>query len=147
MDLGLAKKVALVTGGGTGVGKAIVGLLAEEGVRVAIVGKIPDEVNETVAALEKAGKPARGRAIDIRDRAEVRRFAAEIAGAWGPIQILVNNAAIHPPPQRFTDLQDQDWQETIDVTLLGARNCTLAVVAGMKAAKWGRVVTVGSLIS
>lgn len=141
-------KVALVTGGGTGVGRAIVLQLARLGAAVAVnYSKSKEEAEATAKEAQGLGVRAFAVQADVADESQVLRMVEEVRQRIGPVEILVNNAAF----TRFTDLSDlhalsqQDWQRTFAVNVNGALYCTRAVAPMMKAQGWGRVVNISSV--
>ena len=120
MELGLKGKVALVTGGGTGIGAGICEALAEEGVSVAVnwvVGK--DDVQKFAAALgKKCGTDCRAYYADISRSDDLDAMMKEIVADYGHIDILVNNAGIWPT-ENILDMPDGNWERVIDINLNG----------------------------
>jgi 3-oxoacyl-[acyl-carrier protein] reductase len=146
--LDLNGKVALVTGGGTGVGRAIVLQLARLGAAVAVnYSKSKDEADATAKEAQGYGVRALAIQADVADESQVQLMVEQVTQRLGPVEILVNNAAF----TRFTDLSDlhalsqQDWNRTFAVNVNGTLYCTRAVVPSMKAKAWGRVVNVSSV--
>ncbi|HEY9217911.1 MAG TPA: SDR family oxidoreductase [Phenylobacterium sp.] len=115
MDLQLKGKKAVVTGASRGIGRAIAELLAEEGADVAICARGADQVSTAVEALKARGVNAWGRAADIADGADLKRFVEEAGEALGGIDVLVSNASALTNSSR-----DEDWQALLDVDVLGA---------------------------
>jgi len=120
VDLGLKGKVALVTGGGTGIGAGICEALAEEGVKVAVnwvVGK--DEVEKFASDLSKKyGTDCRPFYADVSRAADLDAMVKDILSAFGHIDILVNNAGIWPT-ENVLDMPDGNWEKVIDINLNG----------------------------
>ncbi len=143
MDLGIAGRVALVTGGDSGIGMETARQLLGEGVRVALSDKEPEALDRSARALANLGEIITVVA-DLTRPADVERLAQETADRLGPPQILVHAAGITGPTGDFLDLTDADWQLAIDVDLLAATRVLRAVLPGMRAAGWGRVVLIGS---
>lgn len=144
----LRGKVALVTGGGTGVGRAIVLQLARLGAAVAVnYSKSKDEAETTAKAAQDCGVSALAVQADVADEVQVERMVANVQQRLGPVEILVNNAAF----TRFTNLSDlhalsqQDWDRTFAVNVNGTLYCTRAIAPMMKAQGWGRIVNVSSV--
>lgn len=141
MKLGLEGRTALVTGATTGIGRGIAEVLAAEGVRLAITGRNRDGLEAVASAIDATGgaKPA---VIvgDLADRdgvAAVARAALDVLG--GRADILVNNAgASRPLPAMEAD--DEAWEDAMALNFASARRVTNAVLAPMKAARWGRIV-------
>ena len=140
MDLGLKGKVALVTGAARGIGRATAQALHREGAFVAILD-LDGEAAERAAA--EIGEGAMGLAADVLDEDAVKDAVARIAARWHSPDILVNNAGF-PKDDFITRISPKDWRQVVDVILVGAFNCSRAVLPEMHARKWGRVVNVSS---
>jgi NAD(P)-dependent dehydrogenase (short-subunit alcohol dehydrogenase family) len=141
MDLGLAGKTALVTGGSAGIGFACARTLAEEGADVAIVAREPDRLERAAGELGATGRRIVAIAADLSLAADVTRAAAEGQAALGRIDILINNAgsAMGGP---FVDLDDEAYRRAWDLKLLGYIRMTRAVVPAMIARRDGRIVNI-----
>jgi 3-oxoacyl-[acyl-carrier protein] reductase len=146
--MGVAGKTALITGGGTGVGRAIVLQLARLGAAVAVnYSRSKREAEVTAGDAERLGVRALAFAGDVSDEARVLRMIEEVHQRLGPIDILVNNAAF----TRFSDLADlhalsqADWDRTFAVNVNGILYCTRAVAPTMKSRGWGRIVNISSI--
>lgn len=140
--LSLVGRVALITGGSRGIGQAIARKFVEAGGRVILVARRPEVLGETRAALDELA-PGRveTRACDVGDAAELGRLIDAIAGR--EIDILVNNAGAsnrHP----FEQIRDEDWRHDFDLKLFAAIRLARAVLPGMKARRWGRILNVVS---
>ncbi len=141
MDLELAGKVALVTGGASGVGRAIVLALAAEGAAVAVnYRSSADAANAVVDAVVAQGGRAIACAADVGDRDAVASMVERVAGELGRLDILVNNAGL-AIRQRFTDTTPMDWQRQIDTCLYGAIHCCHAAARHLEAAGNGRIIS------
>lgn len=139
---GLRGKRAIVTGGGSGIGRAICQRLGEEGTEVHIFDLDLAAAERAAAAIEAAGGRAAGHRVDITDRAAVDAAVAAVAGG-GRIDILVNNAgwdAAHP----FLDTDRPLWDKVIAINLYGPLNMHHAVLPHMVAAGGGRVINIAS---
>jgi 3-oxoacyl-[acyl-carrier protein] reductase len=140
----LTGRVALITGGGQGVGAGIAAALAEQGAAVAINDLVAERA-ESVAS----GLPTRACAAvaDVIDPAAVRAMVERVEADLGPVDILVNNAGIPSGgirPARFTDTDPAEWDRLVQLNLFGVLHCTQAVLPGMVDRGWGRVVTITS---
>jgi 3-oxoacyl-[acyl-carrier protein] reductase len=140
----LAGRVALVTGGSRGIGRAIAVSLAEAGAAVAV--NYREKQAEAVAVAEsiraKGGKAVAVRA-DVSQAADVARMIAEIGRTLGPVDVLVNNAGIGLV-RTVDDLSEADFDITIAVNLKSVFLCTQAVIPGMRQRQWGRIVNISS---
>jgi 3-oxoacyl-[acyl-carrier protein] reductase len=145
MDLGIAGKVALVTGGARNLGRADALKLADEGCKVAVLDLNKDGAEETAAEIRGRGGQALAVECDIVDRAAVKRAVARIAQELAPVDILVNNASIIWTLAQLKDMKDEDWDLNVGVNLTGTYNVTKAVLPGMRERRWGRVVSMASI--
>ncbi len=145
MDLGIARKVALVTGGARNLGRADAVKLAEEGCRVAILDLNRDGAEATAGEIRGGGGQALGLECDIVDRAAVKTAVGQIERELGPVDIVVNNASIIWTLAQLKDMKDDDWDLNLNVNLTGTYNVTKAVLPGMRERRWGRVVCMASI--
>lgn len=137
-------KVAVVTGAGAGLGAVYAMRLAELGHDVAICDlSAPDA---TVEALRATGRRAFGAVADASRPEDVRRFADGVHAALGPVEILVNNVGISPFTP-FEEITLEEWRRVMTVNLDSLFLCTRAFLDDMKAAQWGRIVNVTSLMA
>jgi len=141
----LSKRVAVVTGGSRGIGKAVAISLAEARAGVAVNYLEQSAAAESVvkAIRDKGGKAIAVRA-DVSQAAEVARMMAEVGKALGPVDVLVNNAGIGLV-RTVDTLTEADFDTTIAVNLKSVFLCTQAVIPGMRARKWGRIVQISSI--
>lgn len=144
--MSLAGKVALVTGGGRGIGKAISLRLAAMGAKV-IVNYVsrPEAADEVVAAISASGGDARSVKFDIADSSQVQTSCKEILKEEGRIDILVNNAGI-TRDGLVAMMKEADWDQVLNINLKGAFNCIKAVSRSMMKKRWGRIITITSVI-
>jgi len=145
VDLGIAGKVALVTGGARSLGRQDCLTLAAEGCAVAVVDLNADGAAETADAIMAAGGRARGYACDITDRATVATAVGAIQSELGPVDICVNNAGFIYTVAQLKDMDDAAWDLNLAINLTGTYNVTKAVFAGMRERRWGRIVCMASI--
>ena len=141
---GLGGRVAVVTGGNRGLGRAFGLALGEAGARVALLVRDPATAAEAVEDLRAVGVEARAFRADVTDGAAVDRAVAEIVSAFGRVDILVNNAGacIHRPALEVTEAQ---WREVMDVNLTGVWHCCQAFGRHMGERGGGTIVNIGSM--
>ncbi len=139
----LRDRVALVTGGGRGIGRAIALAFAREGAHVAVTARTAAEIEAVAAEARTLGRKALAVSCDITDRAQVEAAVRTSTETLGPIQILVNNAGI-AVSAKLTDTDDALWERHLRVNLTGAFYMSRAVLPQMLAARWGRIVNIAS---
>ena len=141
----LEGRAALVTGAGRGIGRAIALELAASGARLALVSRTRSELEETAAAIAAAGG---GEAAviegDLGDPDSIATLARAAATAIGPVDVLVNNAAVVWPLGPSVAVDPADWEAAIEVNLFGPVRLTRELLAGMLERRWGRIVNVSS---
>ena len=136
----LSGKVAVVTGGGGGIGAAIAAGLASAGASVAVWDLDRDRAEEVAGGLPGAAAAV---GVDITQRASVEAAAATTAEALGPVDVLVNNAGVDVI-EPFLDSEEATWTKVVEVNLLGTIRCCHVLVPGMAERGWGRIVNIGS---
>ncbi len=145
MDLGLEGRVALVTGGRSGIGAAVAARLAAEGCDVAVVDRVVDEVTQGVAAgIEAAGRRALAIPSDVRDAGAAREVVRSVAGRLGRLDIVVCCAGIVRDAVSWK-MTDEQWDEVIDVNLSGTFRYNRAAAERFRGGSWGRIVNVASI--
>lgn len=145
MSKELSGKVALVTGGDRGIGRAIAEALAEAGAGVAVNYLRQAEAAVNVCgAIERRGQRAIAVQADVSKSAEVARLAETIERALGPVGILVNNAGISRV-QKLEEIREEDWDEILAVNLKSVFLVTQAVIPGMRLRRWGRIINISSV--
>jgi 3-oxoacyl-[acyl-carrier protein] reductase len=149
MDLGLAGRRAIVTGGSKGIGKAIAAELIAEGAAVTICSRHPDELDAAAAELVKqlpdgAAGPVRAMPCDVTDPEQVTGFVEAAAAAMGGLDVLVNNAGGARPGQ-FATLTDEDWHTDIDTKLLSQIRCTRAALPHLRQSRVPRIININAV--
>ena len=161
-------RVCVVTGGARGLGRAIASALAEGGARLALCDVLDEALDETAAALRAGGTDVFAERCDVTDSGAVDAFFARVAGTLGPVEVLVNNAALvpggaadevrrnqhyayltTPVPRRslgFTSaMSDAEWLKYWDVNVHGTFYCTRAALRQMEPRGFGRIVNIASI--
>jgi 2-hydroxycyclohexanecarboxyl-CoA dehydrogenase len=141
--LSLNGKIAVVTGGGSGIGRAVAQRLAREGAAVAVWDLNSAGAAETARMIADAGGKAIGLTVDAANAAAIKGAADRTRAELGPITIIVNNAGITGNVP-FLDLPEETWDRMIAVNLKGPYLCTREVVPDMLAAGWGRIINITS---
>lgn len=137
--------VAVITGAGKGIGKAIALRLAKDGYKIAVCYKnSKDAAENTVSEIEAFGGSAAAYRLDITDAQNVNLVISEIEKSFGEIAVLVNNAGI-AEQSLFTDITDKMWQKMLDTNLSGAFYCTRAVLPYMIHRKNGKIINIASI--
>lgn len=135
--------VALVTGSGRGIGRGAAIMLARHGAKVGLVALGSAELAETKRLVEAEGAEALALEADVSDRAAVDRAVSAIEQAWGPVKLLVNNAAILPL-YSFAETTPEIWDQCLAVNLTGYYNVARRVYPGMREARDGAMIHVSS---
>lgn len=138
-------KVALVTGGSKGIGRACAYAFATEGVNVAVTGRTLSELEASAARVRDLGAKALVCQSDFSDRAQVAGIVPAVLAEFGRIDILVNNAAIIHPRIDLVDLDDDVWYDVIEVNLNAAAMLTKAVIPSMVDQGGGTIINVSSI--
>jgi NAD(P)-dependent dehydrogenase (short-subunit alcohol dehydrogenase family) len=144
VGINLAGRVAIVTGGGTGIGKAIAVGLARAGAAIAIIARSKDQLAETVRQITELGFRARAVTADISDPEAVERMVQEVEQSLGSVDLLINNAGLVGPIGPTWEADPDDWWRCLEVNLRGPMLCSRAVLPGMIARGSGRIVNVAS---
>jgi len=144
MELGLRGKVAIITGGSRGIGRAIALGLAAEGVRIAISARGEQKLAETVAEIQAAGVEAIGVAGDMTKPADIERLVTATAVAFGGIDILINNVGGNQGGW-FIETTDADFQYTYDLNVFASVRASRLVVPEMRKRGGGRIITISSI--
>jgi NAD(P)-dependent dehydrogenase (short-subunit alcohol dehydrogenase family) len=144
MDLRLTGKVAIVTGGSKGIGRAIAERLAREGCRTVVAARGAEALEETVAAITAVGGEAVALSADFSKAAPIQHVVDETVRRFGTVHILINNAGGGNEPFRFDDITDEHWLATLELDLMSAVRASRAVLPHMTAQKWGRIINISS---
>lgn len=143
----MTDKIALVTGGGTGIGRAAAIALAKDGFKLAVCGRRQEPLDETVATIEDDGGAAIAIVCDVSRPYGVREMFRQVGEKYGRLDFLFNNAGMGGPPVLLEDLSFDDWQKVVGVNLTAMFLCTQEAFRMMKAQDpmGGRIVNNGSI--
>lgn len=145
MELGLAGKKALVTGGSVGIGKATALALAREGAQVAICARGREQLEQTAKEIETAtGNTVLAVVADMAQPEDIQRLVSTTAEVLGGVDILINNA-VNSIPGRFMELPDEAWVNHITVKVLGYVRCAREVIPHMQRRGGGRIINIGGM--
>ncbi|MDZ7703394.1 MAG: SDR family oxidoreductase [Trueperaceae bacterium] len=144
MNLGIANKTALVTGGSQGIGFAVAKLLAAEGVRVVLAARSQDTLDAAVTSVRDGGGDADAIRTDVSDAADIDRLLQQMAEQHGGVDILVVNAG-GPPTGPAHALDDDAWADGYELTLMSAVRLARGVVPAMRERGWGRIINITSV--
>jgi NAD(P)-dependent dehydrogenase (short-subunit alcohol dehydrogenase family) len=142
----LEGQVALVTGAGRGVGRAIALALSHAGAAVAVCARSEDDVTRVAGEIAGSGRPALAMRCDVTHRQEVEDMVAQVEAAIGPVDLLVNNAGQFGPVGPLAATDPDEWWQALEVNLRGPLYCARAVLPGMLARGHGRIVNVSSSV-
>jgi len=140
----LKDEVAVITGGGRGIGKAISTAFASEGAIVVIAARTSSRLDDTIEKIESVGGRAKAIQTDISDERQVQRLIAETINGYGKLDILVNNSGIGGPTVNVVDLNLQDWNEVLAINLTGSMLCAREVLKHMIPRRKGNIVNIAS---
>lgn len=143
MDYGIKGHVAVVTGGGRGLGESICRALAAEGARVAVWDLDAKAAARVAKSIQDGGGEALALSGDVSRRGDVTKAVARVVKRFGSIEILVNNAGFSRDAP-ITEMSDRDWKSVIDVCLTGSFLVSQAVARHMTARKYGRIISISS---
>jgi 3-oxoacyl-[acyl-carrier protein] reductase len=141
------KRMAIVTGGSYGIGKACAAVLAESGMDIAILSRKRKEGLETIEEISKFGTKVIHIETDVSDKEQVRRSVAQVSDEFRRVDILVNNAGIVTPVKYFFEQADEDWDRVIKVNLYGTFYMMKEVVPMMIKQRYGRIVNITSVLA
>jgi NAD(P)-dependent dehydrogenase (short-subunit alcohol dehydrogenase family) len=139
-----AQRVAIVTGGGSGIGLACASRLATDGYAVAVLDLSGDSAQSAAAGISAAGGTAIGLQSDVADRDQVFSSVDDVRSQLGRPAVLVNNAGTGAAFGKFLDISLELWERVLRVNMTGAFNCCQAVLPDMVEARWGRILNISS---
>jgi 3-oxoacyl-[acyl-carrier protein] reductase len=144
MSGSLAGRVALVTGGSKGIGRAVATALAQEGAKLALCARGQEALETAANALRALGAEVLVQVADVTRSADIARFVAAAAARFGAIDILVNNA-VSSTQGSFGALSDEEWRHHVDVKLLGYVRCAREAMPWLEKSPRGRIVNIGGM--
>jgi len=144
MELFLKDKVAVVTGGASGIGEKTAEFFIQEHVKTLIADIQPERVEKTGASLRARGGEAQGIVCDVRDEKSAIRMVEQAVASFGTIDFLVNSAGIGGSMNPIETAPREEWQPILDINLIGTINCCKTVMPVLKAKKGGRIINLAS---
>ena len=144
LDLGLGGKVAIITGGSEGLGRAAAQKLAAEGARVAICARRPDVLERAAAGIRSAGGQVLARPVDVSKADQLDVFVSQVVSEWGGVDILVNNAGTSAAAS-FEAVDDAAWVHDLELKLFSAVRLCRLCIPHMKKRGGGRIINVTNL--
>jgi NAD(P)-dependent dehydrogenase (short-subunit alcohol dehydrogenase family) len=141
----LSNKVAIITGGARGIGRAMVLKFAEQGATTVIVDLRPNEAAETLKLVSEQGGEGLFINCDVSLNSQVQKMVDQVIDRYRRIDILVNDAAVSPPERPFVEITEEQWDRVMNVNLKGVFLCCRAVIPQMKAQKYGKIINVASV--
>ena len=142
----LDRKVAVVTGGGGGLGSLAACAFAAAGADVVVVGRTAASLQAAADAVRSIGRRAAAIVADVTRSADVNRMVEQAVGAFGRVDILLNNAGV-TSPKTVVELTDEDWHRIMDTSATGAFYCARAVAPVMMRQREGAIISMGSILS
>ncbi|MBI3948321.1 MAG: SDR family oxidoreductase [Armatimonadetes bacterium] len=142
----LDDRVAIVTGGSKGLGRAMARALAEAGADLVVTSRHLDEAEDAAAEIRGVGRRAIALESDVSDPAAAKALAERARAEFGRIDILVNNAGINPRGPAL-ELSEAEWHECLETNLTGPWLCSRAVAPYMMARRWGRIINMASMLA
>src|SRR3972149_2879853 len=142
----LAGKVALITGGGRGAGRAIALAFARQGAAVAVVARTSTEIDAVATEIQALGRRGIAVPCDVTDKAQVAAAGAAVRECLGPVDILLNGAGMGFSA-KTTEMDDDVWERVLRLNLTAPYYCLKAVLPDMIARRWGRIINIASTSS
>jgi NAD(P)-dependent dehydrogenase (short-subunit alcohol dehydrogenase family) len=146
-DQPISGRAALVTGGGKGIGRAIAIGLAELGASVVVASRTKSEIDAVRAEIENRGGVSDAVEADVADPDAVERLLKHVRSRFGPVDVLVNNAAVVWPIGASRSIDPDTWAEAIDINVVAVARLSFAVLSEMLDRSWGRIVNISSGIA
>ncbi|MCC3778867.1 SDR family NAD(P)-dependent oxidoreductase [Streptomyces sp. UNOB3_S3] len=137
-------RTVLVTGGGTGIGRAVALAFAREGARVVVAGRRAEPLRETVAAIEAAGGEATAVTADVTRPADVEALVERTVRRYGGLDVAVNNVGVLTPPAKIADIPEDDWHTALDTNVTGVWLSMKHEIAHMRVNGGGAIVNISS---
>ena len=141
-------KIAIVTGAAVGIGAATARRLVRDGIVCVLVDRAPEVEQVAVDIAVEQGAPTHARVVDLTDEAQIRSLVASLVARFGHVDVLVNNAGIHPKraggKYPIDEIETAQWQQVLAVNLTAPFLLCRAVLPGMRQRRWGRIVNVAS---
>jgi NAD(P)-dependent dehydrogenase (short-subunit alcohol dehydrogenase family) len=144
MGTRLKDKVAIITGGGYGIGKAIAKAFVQEGAKLVLAGTTLSKLQETAKEFEAMGGKAMVVQTDVRDEKQIKRMVEETMKAFGKIDILVNNSGIGGPTCNIVDMKLEEWTNILSIDLTGSMLCSREALKYMIPQKSGVIINLGA---
>lgn len=141
----LTEKVAIVTGGGRGIGRAIAVMFAQEGAKVVVTARSVDEIEDAARQIRELGGEAIAVRCDVSNENDVARLVEETMQNFGQVDILVNNAAANLPNINVVDVPIKEWRNVINVNINGPYLCARAVLPSMIERRSGKIINISSI--
>jgi NAD(P)-dependent dehydrogenase (short-subunit alcohol dehydrogenase family) len=141
----LTDQVAIITGGGRGIGRAIAERFAREGAAVVITSRTPGQLEETSRAIRQGGGRVASEVADVSQESEVARVVESAARQFGPIHLLVNNAGMYGPVRELQAITPEEWDQVLGVNLRSAYLMTRAVLPGMLDRRRGVILNISTV--
>ena len=141
----LKDKVALITGGGTGIGKAIAVIFAREGAKVAVAGRTLATLETTVKQIESKGGQAIAVRGDVSRAGDAESMVKQTVSTFGKLNVLVNNAGVRASIGTLLDLTEEEWDRTFDIDAKGSWLCSKYAIPEMRSGGGGSIIMISSI--
>jgi len=141
----LKDKIAIVTGAGTGIGKAIALIFAREGAKVSICGRTPQTIEATARQIRQEGGEVIAIRCDVSDAQSVQAMVLQTVQHFGRVNILVNNAGVRASISTILELTEEEWQRTFDIDAKGSWLCSKSAIPEMQKVGGGSIIMISSI--